>query len=64
MKLGKQEVELRHAPRWQLALANRHAGEAVRTLAWLGPEKADAVLKTLKRKMPLSAFSELIAAAP
>lgn len=37
MHLGKQVVELRHAPRWQLALANRPAGAAVRALAWLGP---------------------------
>lgn len=64
MNLGKQVVELRHAPRWQLALANRPAGEVVRALAWLGPEKAEAALKTLKRKMPPSVFGELIAAAP
>jgi hypothetical protein len=42
MHLGKQVVELRHAPRWQLALANRPAGEAVRALAWLGPERAES----------------------
>ncbi len=64
MSLGKQVVELRHAPRWQLALANRQAGEAVRALAWLGPEKAEAALETLKRKMPPIAFGELVAAAP
>ncbi len=64
MQLGKQVVELRHAPRWQLALANRPAGEAVRALAWLGPEKAEAALMTLKRKMPPGVFSELVAAAP
>ena len=64
MNLGKQIVELRHAPRWQLTLANRPAGEAVRALAWLGPEKADAALTTLKRKMPPGAFGELVAAAP
>ncbi|SDD08198.1 Transcriptional regulator, AbiEi antitoxin, Type IV TA system [Bradyrhizobium brasilense] len=64
MHLGKQVVELRHAPRWQLALANRPAGEAVRALAWLGPEKAESALKTLKRKMPPGAFGELVAAAP
>ena len=56
MRLGKQVVELRHAPRWQLALANRPAGEAVRALAWLGPEKAEAALTTLKRKMPPGVF--------
>ena len=64
MNLGKQVVELRHAPRWQLVLANRPAGEAVRALAWLGPEKAEAALKTLKRRMPPGAFGELVAAAP
>ena len=35
MKLGRQVVELRHAPSWQLILGNRPAGEAVRALAWL-----------------------------
>lgn len=64
MNLGKQVVELRHAPRWQLALAHRPAGEAVRALAWLGPEKAEAALKALKRKLPQATFNELVAAAP
>ena len=63
MNLGMQVVELRHAPRWQLALANRPAGEAIRALAWLGPEKAETTLRTLKRKMPPAAFGELVAAA-
>jgi hypothetical protein len=36
----------------------------VRALAWLGPEKAEAALKTLKRKLPSSTFGELVAAAP
>src|SRR3546814_9845433 len=58
MNLGKQVVELRHAPRWQLALAHKPAGEAVRALAWLGPEKAEAALKTLRRKLPPSTRSE------
>ena len=64
MTLGKQLVELRHAPRWQLALADRPAGQAVRALAWLGPEKAESALKALKRKLPPTAFGELVAAAP
>ncbi|MER2534381.1 MAG: DUF6088 family protein [Rhizobiaceae bacterium] len=64
MSLGKQVVELRHAPRWQLALANRPAGEAVRALAWLGPEKAEAALQTLKRRLPSTTFQELVAVAP
>lgn len=64
VSLGKQVVELRHAPRWQLAMAHRPAGEAVRALAWLGPEKAVAALQTLKRKLPPGTFSELVAVAP
>ncbi|RKF08362.1 hypothetical protein DEM25_003545 [Oceaniradius stylonematis] len=64
MSLGKHTVELRHAPRWQLAMPHRPAGQAVRALAWLGPEKAEAALHTLKRKLPPSVFSELAAAAP
>jgi hypothetical protein len=64
MHLGKQVVELRHAPRWQLVLANRPGGEAVRALAWLGPEKVEAALKTLKRRMPPDVFGELVGAAP
>ncbi|MDB5550465.1 MAG: hypothetical protein JWL86_449 [Rhizobium sp.] len=46
INLGRQVVALRHAPRWQLALAQRPAGDAVRALAWLGPEKAEAALHT------------------
>ncbi len=64
MSLGKQTVELRHAPRWQLAMPHRPAGQAVRALAWLGPEKSEAALHTLKRKLPPAAFSELVVAAP
>ncbi len=64
INLGKQTVELRHAPRWQLAMAHRPAGEAVRALAWLGPEQAEAALETLKRTLPPAAFNELVAAAP
>lgn len=64
MNLGNQVVELRHAPRWQLALAHRPAGEAVRALAWLGPERAEAALNALKRKLPQTTFNELVAAAP
>ena len=40
LKLGHQEVELRHAPPWQLVLGGRKAGDAVRALAWLGPEES------------------------
>ncbi|MCF3642864.1 DUF6088 family protein [Rhizobium sp. TRM95111] len=64
MDLGKQTVEFKHVPRWQLALADRPAGVAVRALAWLGPEKADEALSRIKRKLPPDEFGELVAAAP
>jgi hypothetical protein len=64
LTLGNQVVELQHAPRWQLILANRPAGEAVRALAWLGPENAETALKALKHTLSPSAFSELVTAAP
>ncbi|GAA0625222.1 DUF6088 family protein [Brevundimonas kwangchunensis] len=62
--VGKQTVEFQHAPAWQLLLADRPAGEAVRALAWLGPEKAGMALETLKRKLGPSAFRELVSVRP
>ena len=64
LQLGGQTVELRHAPPWQLILSRRPAGEAIRALAWLGPEKAEAALRSLSSKLPQGAFGELAAAAP
>ena len=64
MCVGKQKIELRHVPRWQLALADRPAGAVVRARAWLGPERADAALVALKRKISPSTFNEIVAAAP
>lgn len=48
LRLGRQVVELKHAPRWQLALPEGLAGEAVRALAWLGPTKGREALSSLK----------------
>lgn len=64
MNLGRQTVELRHAPRWQLTMPHRTAGQAVRALAWLGPDHAESALRTLKKRLPDMAFGELVAAAP
>ena len=41
LNLGELAVELRHAPRWQLVAPHRPAGDAVRALAWLGPEEVE-----------------------
>jgi hypothetical protein len=45
-------------------LSPTYLQKAVRALAWLGPEKAEAALAALKRKMPPGMFGELVAAAP
>lgn len=52
LKLGAQSVELRHAPVWQLIFPGRAAGDVVRALAWLGPEKASEALSALRAKLP------------
>jgi hypothetical protein len=62
LKLGAQTVELRHAPVWQLIFPGRAAGDVVRALAWLGPEKAREALRTLRTKLPPTEINEVAAA--
>ena len=54
LHFGALTVELRHAPRWQLAAPHSRAGDVIRALAWLGPEEVEgslgAVLPTLSRE--------------
>lgn len=64
LSLGRQTVELRHAPRWQLALGSKVSGQVVRALAWLGPEVASGALPTLRTKLTDTAKRELVSAAP
>lgn len=64
LRVDGQIVEFRHAPAWQLLLADRLAGDAVRALAWLGPEKAQTAVGPLERKLGPSAFRELISVRP
>lgn len=54
LRLGAQVVELQHAPPWQLALAERPAGAALRALAWAGPKQAGKIVRALKRRLPES----------
>lgn len=62
LKLGAQTVEFRHAPIWQLILPGRVAGDVVRALAWLGPEKAGEAIGKLRTKLPPSELQEVAAA--
>lgn len=59
LKLGAQTVELRHAPVWQLIFPGRAAGDVVRALAWLGPEKAGEALRTLRSKLPAAEMKQV-----
>lgn len=61
LKVGAQVVELRHAPAWQLLLPGSGAGDVVRALAWLGPEKAAGAIGLLKQKLPPSELREVAA---
>ena len=59
LKLGRQEIELRHAPPWQLVLGNRKAGEAVRALAWVGRERAGLAAEEIRRSLTAEERREL-----
>jgi len=64
LSLGRQVIELRHAPRWQLAFGNKTTGQVVRALSWLGPEQATGALPILRSKLTDTAKMELITVAP
>jgi hypothetical protein len=60
LKLGKQVVELRHAPAWQLALPGRPGGALIRALAWMGPEHASDVIEAVRGKLADSERSAVV----
>ena len=51
LTLGKQVVEIRHVEAWQLRAPHRPAGQAVRALAWLGPEQAPRAAARLRESL-------------
>ena len=48
LHFGKLEVELRHAPKWQLALGETPAGMAIRTIHYFGPRMTEYAAKKLR----------------
>ena len=60
-RFGKQEISLRQAPPWQFLLADRPAGQAIRALAWLGPDQAGAALPKLRKALPTPEWDALLA---
>lgn len=61
LRLGKQAVELRHAPAWQLREPNSTSGQVVRALAWLGREHAQSAAAPLKARLPASEIKAVAA---
>ena len=58
--LGAQVIELRHVPEWQLVLPGRPAGAAIRALAWLGPKRAGAALRAIRKGLPQSELQAMV----
>lgn len=47
LSLGELEVDLLHAPPWQLVAPGRLAGTIIRALAFLGPEETETALNSI-----------------
>jgi hypothetical protein len=60
LKLGAQVIELRHVPEWQLVLPGRPAGAAIRAMAWLGPKRASAALRAIRKGLPQSELQAIV----
>jgi hypothetical protein len=61
LKLGAQDIELQHAPSWQLTNAGRPSGDVLRALVWAGRPQAHAVLALLKERLAPEVRAELVA---
>lgn len=49
--VGHHIIHLHHAPPWQLLLPGCTAGDAIRAIAWLGPETAGAALAAIDKHL-------------
>jgi hypothetical protein len=58
LKFGKLQVELKHAPNWQLGSGIE--GDVVRALVWAGPQKAEETLTALSRKVPATELERVV----
>ncbi len=62
LHFGRVTVELRHAPRWQLAASRCRAGDVIRALAWLGPHEIEEGLDAVLPRLSVAEFDVLAAA--
>ncbi|WP_040071843.1 DUF6088 family protein [Pseudomonas batumici] len=58
LRIGKSEVQIKHAPKWMLAPTA--AGEAVRALAWLGEKHASSTIHQLHRLLSKREWDRLL----
>ena len=61
LRFGEITVELRHAPRWQLAAPHRKAGDVIRALAWLGPAEIENNLQKVLPELSPDQLDEIAA---
>ena len=59
LSFGLRLVEVKHAPHWQLLLAHRPAGAAIRALAWLGRGHVSEALTQLSQRLPPAEWKAL-----
>ena len=50
LQVGEVTAEIRHAPRWMLALGATTAGAVIRALAWLGEQRIGEVMEALRKQ--------------
>ena len=62
LRFGKLEVELRHAPRWQLTAPHCKAGDVIRALAWIGAAEVRDALQAVLPSLSREDIDELAAA--
>jgi hypothetical protein len=63
-QIGNRIVLVQHAPRWQMLLPNKPAGDAIRAIAWIGKARAEAAVKQIKRHLPKKDWAMLVEARP
>ncbi|MYD54581.1 MAG: hypothetical protein F4W96_09795 [Chloroflexi bacterium] len=60
LHFGNLNVELQHAPPWQLSAPGRKAGDVIRALAWLGPHAAVDNVERLRQQLTAEEREELL----
>ncbi|MCY4153198.1 MAG: DUF6088 family protein [Aestuariivita sp.] len=59
LTLGRQVVELKHVPSWQLSAPDSFAGEAFRALVFFGPREVREALHKIKLLLPKEELQKL-----